>query len=136
VLEISQQSRLRHHIPDAHAACRPVCGSRCGGSGGDSRGSFLHVHITMWSVTLHFIMAISEYPKDSVPTDFDGLLLGLNNGDLSALKAAIRDWGFKDTASFLKFVLAVMLQAKDTKGLYIEEDGQKTKVTPSEGLLK
>jgi hypothetical protein len=81
-------------------------------------------------------MAISEFNDGKVPEDFEGLLVGLNNGDLQALKTAIADWGFKDNASFLKFVLAIMLKAKDTKGLYIEEDGQKTKVTPSEGLLK
>jgi hypothetical protein len=80
-------------------------------------------------------MAIAEFKKEEVPTDFDGLLVGLNNGDLQALKTAMTEWKFKDTSSLLKFMLAILLQARENKRIFITHNNENTAVTPSDDLL-
>ncbi|QQR61108.1 hypothetical protein IPH19_01415 [Candidatus Uhrbacteria bacterium] len=74
--------------------------------------------------------------EDVSGSDFEGQFLGLNNGYLAALKEAAAAWGFQDEASLLRFAMAIMLKTKDSKKLYIEENGDQISVSPNQNLLR
>ena len=82
-------------------------------------------------------MAIQRFPdKASVQSsDFDGLFVGLNNGDRAALDQVIARWNFADEMSFMRFVIALMLKAEGGK-ISIQVDGVQTGLSPNEGLLR
>lgn len=82
-------------------------------------------------------MAIQEFSDKAAvqSSDFEGLFVGLNNGDRTALEQVLARWKFRGTVSFLKFVIAVMLKAEGSK-LTIQVGGNQTGVTPNEDLLE
>jgi hypothetical protein len=64
------------------------------------------------------------------------LILAVNNGDLEALRDAMKRFGFKDEESVLRFALAVLSKSA-TRSLTITGlDGAKVSLTPSTDLLK
>lgn len=82
-------------------------------------------------------MAIRKFDnKANISPDFDGTFIGLNNGDRDAMNTVIESWNFKDTESFLRFAIAILLKTKDSKKIVIEEDGHPTTVSPGAGLIK
>lgn len=81
-------------------------------------------------------MALNEISKENLDKEnIDGILLHLNNGDLEILKKIKEDWKFKDNSSVLRYLLAVIKQAENNI-IYINKDGEKIGLTPSESLLK
>lgn len=70
-------------------------------------------------------------------TDTDQVLnIDINNGDLAALEAIMKTWGFKDKESALRFALAVLKQSsKDSLGIR-NKDGHISLFQPSDELLK
>jgi len=58
----------------------------------------------------------------------------INNGDLRALQEIVREWGFKDEVSVLRFALAVLKQAP-RHSVYVEdEQGEKVGLQPADHL--
>ena len=68
-------------------------------------------------------MAIKKFEnKNAVEqSDFDGVLLGLSNGDLNALSEVVSKWNFKDEENFIKFAIALMIKSGENKKIYIED---------------
>jgi hypothetical protein len=62
------------------------------------------------------------------------LSIRVTNGELNAIQKAESKWNFKDTASFLEFVIAVFIS--DGLEIYLEKDGEKTKIAPADKLLR
>jgi hypothetical protein len=83
-------------------------------------------------------MAIKKFEnKEEVgKSDFVGLFIALNNGDLNGLTEAVTKWNFKDEESFVKFAIAFMLKAENKK-IYIDDSlGNKINILPNDELLK
>jgi hypothetical protein len=73
--------------------------------------------------------------KNSVSaSEFDGLFLGLNNGDKAAIEDAVKRWNFKDAESLMKYVLAVLIKTEDGK-LIGHVAGSQIVLAPSDHLL-
>jgi hypothetical protein len=64
----------------------------------------------------------------------DGVLFDVNNGDLKAILDIKDKWGFKTETDVLRYALAVIRQAEN-KVVYIDRDGSKVGLTPSEDLI-
>lgn len=65
----------------------------------------------------------------------DGILFDVNNGDLKAIMDIKEKWGFKSEADILRYALAVIRQAEN-KMVYIDQNGTKVGLTPSEELIE
>lgn len=73
--------------------------------------------------------------KGSVQTsNFDGLFVGLSNGDKMAIEEAMQRWHFKDVESLIKFALAVLIKAENGK-LSAQVEGSQINLIPSDSLL-
>lgn len=64
------------------------------------------------------------------------LSLVINNGDLDALKTVVKELGFKDEQSVLRFALAVLTRSATRSISIVEKDGKTVSLTPSANLLK
>ena len=81
-------------------------------------------------------MAIIRVPSPSPsPTDEESLQLIINNGDLMALKAAVRKLGFKDEESLLRYALAVFTKSATRTLVVMDTSGQRLPLSPAEQLL-
>lgn len=73
--------------------------------------------------------------KNSVAlSDFDGLFLGLSNGDKTAIEEAMKRWHFKDIESLVRYALAVFIKAEKGK-LITEIGGNQINLVPNDSLL-
>ena len=79
-------------------------------------------------------MAITR-STSSPPTENE-LTLAVNNGDLDALKTIVRELGFKNEESVLRFALAVLSRSATRSISIVEKDGKTVSLTPSANLLK
>jgi hypothetical protein len=81
-------------------------------------------------------MAIKR-PASPAPSNPENeLILAVNNGDLEALRDAMRRFGFRDEESVLRFALAVLSKSA-TRSLTITGlDGARISLNPSTDLLK
>ncbi|MDR2437252.1 MAG: hypothetical protein LBD17_04200 [Endomicrobium sp.] len=73
-------------------------------------------------------MTVKETKKDNK------LVLELDNGDLEKLNNVISRWKFKDTQSFLRFAVSLMLKT-NREVLYIDVNGQPEGRVPAPHLL-
>ena len=80
-------------------------------------------------------MAIQR-PASPPPSNPDNeLILAVNNGDLEALRSAMKRFGFKDEESVLRFALAVLSKSA-TRSLTITDlAGTRVSLNPSPELL-
>lgn len=78
-------------------------------------------------------MAFKEI-KTTEEKSSDGVIFDVNNGDLNAIREIKSKWGFKSEADVLRYALAVIRQAEN-KVVYIDKDGSKIGLTPSEELV-
>ena len=81
-------------------------------------------------------MAIKKFKNKTEvsKSDFEGIFIGLNNGDNKAVETIIKAWNFKDIESFLKFAIAIMIKTKDSKRIIIGRDDHLTTVLPDDDL--
>jgi hypothetical protein len=59
----------------------------------------------------------------------------LSNGDLVALQSAVKRLGFKDEASLLRYVVAVLSQSATRTLTVIDTNGKTIPLNPSDSLL-
>jgi hypothetical protein len=64
------------------------------------------------------------------------LVLAVNNGDLDALRDAMKRFGFKDEESVLRFALAVLSKSATRSLSIIDQDGVRVNLNPSTELLR
>jgi hypothetical protein len=76
-------------------------------------------------------MAINRIPNAGVD-----LPLTFTNGDLEALRDAVKRLGFKDEESLLRYVLAVLSQSATRTLTVIDKDGKSLALNPTESVLK
>ena len=62
--------------------------------------------------------------------------LVFNNGDLAALKSAVKRLAFKDEESLLRYALAVMSKSATRTLTVIDQDGKTIPLNPSDSLLE
>lgn len=70
------------------------------------------------------------------PAVTDGIVFNVNNGDLQAINETVARLGFKDEESLLRFMLAIMAKSATRSVTITDQNGTKSTLTPSEGLLK
>lgn len=68
-------------------------------------------------------------------TGNEELTLKLDNGDYEKFKEVLDKWKFKDSQSFLRFAISVMLLT-ERNVLYIDKDGFPEGKVPAEHLIK
>ncbi len=64
------------------------------------------------------------------------LSLVINNGDLQALKDAVKKLGFKDEEGVLRFALAVLTKSATRSLTIVDKDGNRVSLSPATDLLK
>ena len=80
-------------------------------------------------------MAIQRRPAPASSDTTQELLLAVNNGDLEALRSAMKRFSFKDEESVLRFALAVLAKSA-TRSLTITDlAGARVSLNPSSDLL-
>lgn len=65
----------------------------------------------------------------------DSLTLEIDNGEFTALKKCIEQWGFLDYPSFLRFAISIIGDTED-KSIWIKSKGNLQPVFPAKPLLK
>jgi hypothetical protein len=80
-------------------------------------------------------MSLKKIEKNQIGEIKDGIILNIDNGDLEALKRIKENWNFRDESSVLRYALAVMSQAEDKILFVVNKDGEKSGLTPGEGLV-
>jgi hypothetical protein len=79
-------------------------------------------------------MAINR-PTSPAPSNNE-LVLAVNNGDLDALRDAMKRFGFKDEESVLRYALAVLSKSATRSLSIIDQDGVRVNLYPSTELLR
>jgi hypothetical protein len=79
-------------------------------------------------------MAINR-PTSPAPSNNE-LVLAVNNGDLDALRDAMKRFGFKDEESVLRYALAVLSKSATRSLSIIDQDGVRVNLNPSTELLR
>lgn len=75
--------------------------------------------------------------QDDTQLGLDGkpmLTLKFENGDREALSKIVSEWGFKDEASAIKFMMAVLIRTEN-KRLWVENAGSPVRIEPTNHLL-
>jgi hypothetical protein len=80
-------------------------------------------------------MAINISRDDTTDPTRPKLVAQIDNGDLQAIDNVISKWGFRDETSMLRFIFAVMLQAKDNIMYVGNENGIVSPLRPADNLL-
>ena len=66
----------------------------------------------------------------------DAVDMTITNGDLQALRQIYESWGFKDEESVLRYALAVMTKAENQVLYYVNADGEKIGLQPSDAVKR
>jgi len=82
-------------------------------------------------------MAIKKVHLEEALRGKEGEYIGLkiDNGDFKALSKIVDTLDFKDLESALRFAVAVLVKGGE-EGVYVDEEGNKVKLLPGDGLLK
>jgi hypothetical protein len=80
-------------------------------------------------------MAITRLRVPTGASEEHRLDLSFDNGDRQALRQVVEQYNFIGEQEALRFALAVLLK-NEGEGVYIEENGSKVLLTPSDKVIK